>query len=326
MVDLAFLSQYVLTFPEATQKIFKLFQIIYLWFLNLSPKAKAAIKNAFDKTIDITIKVFLQLKAAYPFIMNLGDVPVNEWTQPSKYILNPITYIILLILPVSDQWEDFQTEKKVVFVGNQQIYALGTLSLVSAVYRRTGILLRVTCDEINYKIPVWKHLIQYFGTVTSNPENIKSLINNEDPVLFYPGGKKEFFKNRLETKYGLNFDQDMVDFVQNLAEENDYKIIPFGFIGASDMVTIVLDFPFGDRNIPIVLVKSYERQYLNVGSGNGRSFYDVSRQRNHALQRQIGDKNRYLLESTTKFISNVVKWSWNKILDVLSTEPKIKEL
>jgi predicted GNAT family acetyltransferase len=259
--------------------------------------------------------------------MKLGDGPIDQWREPRAAVLWIVSRLILFVFPVKDQWEVMIKEEsdKLIFVGNQQVYGLGTIPMVAVVYKRTGKWLRVVCDDLNFKILGWKHIIQLFGAVPFEIENLSVLVQNGDPILMFPGGRKEFLKARLDQKYSIHFDQDIVDFVQKIAETNQYKVVPFCSVGASDMVVIALDIPVGCINMPLIIPRSYQRQYLSVGLTNG-SFYQVSKHRKIALELQSSDKDRYLLVWCTKLVLRIAETCATTVSIFLQGNPKIKEI
>ncbi|KAI8895433.1 hypothetical protein BC833DRAFT_518701, partial [Globomyces pollinis-pini] len=220
----------------------------------------------------------------YPTIMQWGTKPIQNWNQPHWIILSPIARIYLFWFPSNSIWNDEQDstksleedqntldsksdESKLIYIGNQQVFGLGTLSIICSVYLKTGKWIRVMAEPSNFSIPIWKHVIEYFGAIDrSRPDAFNQVCESGHPILFYPSGSKEFYKSSIDSKYGIDFKEKHLFSVIHAMQYHGYSTIPFGMVGASDMVKILFNFPYNPKDftktIPIIMPISYQKQYL----------------------------------------------------------------
>ncbi|KAJ3300928.1 Transmembrane protein 68 [Blyttiomyces sp. JEL0837] len=131
--------------------------------------------------------------------------------------------------------------KKFLLVGNHQIWALDVPLKFAQIYLDTGIYIRSLTDRSHSTIPCWKHIVQYFGGVPGTRENCKKLMDAGEPILVYPGGALEVWKDERIPKYTLIW-KDRVGFAK-MAAEHGYVIIPFASVGFEDMIKIAFSIP-----------------------------------------------------------------------------------
>ncbi|KAJ3353406.1 hypothetical protein HDU91_005893 [Kappamyces sp. JEL0680] len=204
--------------------------------------------------------------------MKWGDKPVKDFAAPSSLVLAPVAFWTLFWFPLQVQWRaDPKTfSKKTIYVGNQQVYGNGTLSIIAAIYQKTGSMPRIVADPLNFKLPFWKHLIQYFGAVDrSQPDALEALCESGATIVYFPGSDKEFLKSSSSAPYDLDFNPQLLLEVLACQRNFGYHIVPFSSVGASDMVKTLFDVPYNPNDFsytfPVVVPVSYQRQYMVVG-------------------------------------------------------------
>ncbi|KAJ3269925.1 hypothetical protein HDV01_000812 [Terramyces sp. JEL0728] len=237
----------------------------------LSPRVKQNMLKALGLIRDLSLKSIEQMRKVYPSVMKIGTRRIEEWKQPHSIILHPLAYFVAFWFPVRDQWESVDNGDRIIYVGNQQVYGLGTLSFVAVVYFKTGKLVRVVTEGFHFTIPIWKHLIEYLGAIDATRANaIDQACESGHTLLIYPGGIKEFFKKADAQKYDLDFKEKHLLTVTRLLQTCEYTAIPFGNIGASDMVKVLFNVPVNpqdmQKTVPVVMPVSYQRQYIHFGS------------------------------------------------------------
>ncbi|KAJ3354007.1 hypothetical protein HDU83_006023 [Entophlyctis luteolus] len=115
-------------------------------------------------------------------------------------------------------------------------------------YFRTGIFMRAVIDELHNKIPIEKHIIQFGGAVPGSRENVEKMMEAGKPLIIYPGGMIEQWKDiRVVPKYTLVW-KDRAGFAR-LAAKHNYLIVPFASVGFEDMVTMKSGFQ-DSQNLP----------------------------------------------------------------------------
>ncbi|KAJ3251855.1 hypothetical protein HK103_002032 [Boothiomyces macroporosus] len=282
----------------------------------LSPRVKQNMYKALEIISDISIKSVDQMRKVYPSVMKIGTKPIEEWKQPHTIILHPLAYFVTFWFPVKDQWDSIENGDRIVYVGNQQVYGLGTLSFVAAVYFKTGKLVRVVTEGFHFTIPVWKHVLEYLGAIDATRVNAIDLAcQSGHTILIYPGGIKEFFKKAHTQKYDLDFKEKHLLAVTRILQTYEYSAVPFGNVGASDMVKVLFNVPVNpqdmQKTVPIIMPVSYQRQYIHFGKpisskDLGRPVYlplivGCTNSRDGALERQKREgEARYLLQTLHK--------------------------
>ncbi|KAH6573365.1 hypothetical protein BASA60_006088 [Batrachochytrium salamandrivorans] len=151
---------------------------------------------------------------------------------------------------------------------------IDTLSTLSIIFSKTGVLPRVILEPMHFKIPVWKHLIEYMGAVScEHPGAIEYLMSLEYPLLVYPGGRREFFRKKRDEKYSLEWRHielrtRVIDDLNTFAPKHEYLVVPVASIGVNDMLNIMCDCSWNPynlmRTIPLACPISYQRQYLTL--------------------------------------------------------------
>jgi hypothetical protein len=165
---------------------------------------------------------------------------------------------------------------------------------MSQIYLQTGKWPRLVADDLHFRIPLWKHMIEQFGAVPASSDILVNLAKLGHPVLVYPT------EHRLLE-------------VQSL---NSATIIPFASVGVNEMVKVLTKVPYnppdGTQKLTIAVPVSYERQYISFGAA---CTLDESADNVNGLVEQCvatraahGDK-RYLLQ----FIGKSLKFVGDKL-------------
>ena len=100
----------------------------------------------------------------YPKLLQVGKIEVEDWVQPSTIVLTPIANAITTIFPLDSNIDKVKIEDNTTLVGNDQIF-IGTLTIMSHVYLKTGKLPRPLISSSNFKIVGWKQFVEYFGCI-----------------------------------------------------------------------------------------------------------------------------------------------------------------
>lgn len=135
--------------------------------------------------------------------------------------------------------ENFKPDKPTLLVGNHSIYGFIDIPLlVAQLYKECGILVRSLADSTHYDVPVWRNMLDKFGSVEGTRENCSSLMRNGEHVLVFPGGAREVNKRKGE-QYQLTWKR-RTGFCK-MAIEHGYNILPFAAVGPDDAFDILVD-------------------------------------------------------------------------------------
>jgi hypothetical protein len=161
--------------------------------------------------------------------------------------------------------------RKVMFVTNHNLFGLELPFTLAAIYMQTGLFPRAITDRfridiinLDFLVPVWKHLFCYFGGFMGNREECNRVMEAGYPILVIPGGSAELIRAKKIPKYTLQW-KERKGFAE-LAIKHGYTLIPVSIVGIDDMFWHIFDFPlswimklFGykkvdkDLSVPIVL-------------------------------------------------------------------------
>jgi 1-acyl-sn-glycerol-3-phosphate acyltransferase len=110
--------------------------------------------------------------------------------------------------------------------------------LVRGLHERRGVFVRSLGDHLHFRVPLWRDLLNRFGTVEGTRENCHALMRAGESILVFPGGGREVFKRKGE-RYQLIW-KNRSGFVR-LAIEHRYPILPVAAVGAEECYDILLD-------------------------------------------------------------------------------------
>ena len=164
--------------------------------------------------------------------------------------------------------------KPVLFVANHSLLGFEYPLLLSYLWDKHDIFLRVLADHAHFSVPInAKFLRDTMGAVDGTRRNVDLLMARNEALFVYPGGARETLKKTTDEKYALAW-EGRTGFAA-MAIRWGATIIPISNFGTEDMVDIVADLPLGyipipylwgsDRSLPLVVPKRLERIYFCVG-------------------------------------------------------------
>jgi hypothetical protein len=349
------LTLFALKFPEIATFCYTLINKTTATIQSLSPNSRRNLEIIRLKIVKLVAFLTSYLLASYPFMLKIGEIGIDEWESPSANLLRFISFWILFWFPLTvddlreteyrqdelreqDEEERETRQKRLIFVGNQQVYSFGTVNILAYVYQKDKVLLRTVLDEFHFKIPIWKQTLQYFGCVADSKENLELLASLNYPILIFPGGLNEFSK--FNPSYNLDFNPSTLTNILEIANQYAYRLVPFGNVGAVDMYTSLITLPYSLNldTLPILIPSSYQRQYLTLQKQTKYSLkvpiylelvQDVTRMVEMSKHVQSLDQKRYLLVALYKLNCKfkeiffqkdgiLVKWSEGLIRGVKS--------
>ncbi|KAI8855231.1 hypothetical protein BC829DRAFT_412451 [Chytridium lagenaria] len=277
------LLAYALKFPEAARWLWNANVRIQTYLGTLSPDVRQKVIGIISWLAAFTVSLARLLSQAYDYIMAFPGADPAQWVQPSPLVLRPLTSVILFVFPVQDHWESLDPvtaeNAKVMYVANSGIFSLDAIPLIASIYQRTGTLPRRLTDHLHFKIPLWKHLIEYLGAIPgNNAEVIAKVMTAGYPIIMHPGGRREAFRLKSDPQTMPIWAQDRRDFVE-LATVHNYLIVPLAVVGPSEMIRPISEVriePFlwllNDREttphstavMPVPVPQSYQRMYAFV--------------------------------------------------------------
>lgn len=135
--------------------------------------------------------------------------------------------------------DNIDPQRPTLFVGNHTIYGMLDVPLLGyEIYQRKGVYIRGLADRMHYKIPVWRDIFKWIGSVVGTRENCSALMQSGAHIMVFPGGSREVAKRKGEA-YQLIW-KDRTGFAR-MAVEHGYRIIPFAAVGAEDCYDILID-------------------------------------------------------------------------------------
>ena len=135
--------------------------------------------------------------------------------------------------------DNIDPKRPTLFVGNHTIYGMLDVPLLGyEVYQRKGVYIRGLADRMHYKIPVWRDIFKWIGSVVGTRENCSALMDSGAHIMVFPGGSREVAKRKGEA-YQLIW-KDRTGFAR-MAVEHGYRIIPFAAVGAEECYDILID-------------------------------------------------------------------------------------
>ncbi|XP_026385554.1 acyltransferase-like protein At1g54570, chloroplastic isoform X1 [Papaver somniferum] len=139
------------------------------------------------------------------------------------------------------------SEGPVLFVGYHMLMGFDLAPLMSTFLEQKNILIRGIAHPMFFQNELEKRQldpsifdpIKILGAVPVSPTNFYKLLAEKSHVLLYPGGVREAFHGKGEEN--KLFWPSQSEFVR-VASRFGATIIPFGAVGADDLVDIVLDY------------------------------------------------------------------------------------
>jgi 1-acyl-sn-glycerol-3-phosphate acyltransferase len=162
----------------------------------------------------------------------------------------------------------------VLYVSNHSILGFEYPVLLSWLYDKHRIFLRVLADRSHFQIPLNAKLLRdYFGAVDGTRRNVDLLMARKEPVFVFPGGAREAFKRTTDDSYAL-FWEGKTGFAA-MAIKWGAQIVPVTNVGTEDMISVMADLPLGflpvpfvygtDRTLPMISWNKLEKLYFHFG-------------------------------------------------------------
>jgi len=183
------------------------------------------------------------------FVMPSDEAVEKAWkgTQGLRDIVSPVFYSVdpttgRVISGLGGLPEQIPG-KPILFVGNHQVLALETGLVVGTVFKEKGILMRGLGHPLLFSSEDFGggeangNIYQTFGAVPVSPRNTARLMQSGAAVLLYPGGIKETVPNRDKETLAW---PEQSEFIR-IAQRYNATIVPFGGIGAADLVRVLAD-------------------------------------------------------------------------------------
>ncbi len=214
------------------------------------------------------------------FDQSVDEAELLRFTPPPLLLLQSVTRFYRgFFSPVFLGRENLtigrgKPRRPTLFVSNHTIMGFDFPLLLSWLYEKEGIFLRVLADHSHFQIPVNGHVLRnMLGAVDGTRRNVDLLIGKGASVFVYPGGARETFKRTTDAKYQL-FWEGKYGFA-SVAIQHGVDIVPVVNLGTEDMVSVVADLPLGwlpvpflfgsDRTFPLIKPESLERIYYHFG-------------------------------------------------------------
>ena len=140
--------------------------------------------------------------------------------------------------PVFHGLDNIPADGPVLLVGNHNFLGIDTPVLWPELARTRGRLLRGLAENVLITVPGVRHLLQSIGCVRGNRENCRTLLEEGEMVLVFPGGGREAVRRKGE-KYVLKW-EGRTGFAR-MAIETGAPIVPLAMIGADDVYDIIFD-------------------------------------------------------------------------------------
>ena len=169
--------------------------------------------------------------------------------------------------------ENIDPKRPTLFVGNHTLYGMLDVPLLGyEVYQRKGVYIRGLADRMHYKIPVWREVFKWIGSVVGSRENCSALMQSGAHIMVFPGGSREVAKRKGEA-YQLIW-KDRTGFAR-MAVEHGYRIIPFAAVGAEDCYDILIDSNdiMGSRLVKWLKTTALGSKFI----GDGEQIFPLSR-------------------------------------------------
>ncbi|KAJ3149284.1 hypothetical protein HDU86_007007 [Geranomyces michiganensis] len=266
------------SFPQHAPAIYSVFARTHAFVSSLSPDVRSRITWAASTAGSLAAAATRKSVDVYSAVMAFPSTPPHEWAAPSRLVLSPLARLILLWMPVVQEWEGSTAdlgEKGALFVlEDRHVYGLDTPALQATIYMKTGKLVRFSVSPVHFRIPVWKHVLQYFGAVSGDTVT---------PMLLSAG-------------YYVVSDSVADSRFAAWALETGAAVVPLAALGVNDMFPVRAHIPIRivhtaasrtsavvprfvnplpvwltsdavrDAKVPVVLPRSWERQYMRFST------------------------------------------------------------
>lgn len=212
--------------------------------------------------------------------------PIKDWKHPPLWLCDALTWFFLDFIgpPVSIvNSQNISQTRRLMIVVNHSYLGLDIFFVIPIIYRITGKVPRSLADFAHFRVPVWGRYLQYFGALPGTRDNCVKLMENNDMILIYPGGRDEVLRSIHDDPYMPVWKQ-RTGFAK-VAAAQGYNVIPLAFIGLNDFLkpafsvsSRILIPILGDNNphfdyslrIPIILPTSlwFEKCYAIFGDAH----------------------------------------------------------
>lgn len=51
---------------------------------------------------------------------------------------------------------------------------------------------------VHFKVPIWSHMLTFFGAIVGDRQGCAELMKQGEPILVFPGGRKEVFRSKSD--------------------------------------------------------------------------------------------------------------------------------
>ncbi|KAI8813465.1 hypothetical protein BJ742DRAFT_903750 [Cladochytrium replicatum] len=249
-------------FPKSSSRIASILRTSSTAIYNLPPDIRSRVVKLLNAIRDLLCEIARWAHHWYNHFMAFPNRPAIAWKQPPGLILAPVASLLTTVAPIHQEWEDASlvsgNHGRVIYVANANFLALNILMIYAAVYKKTGKLARTVVDPIHFKVPVWKHILEFLGCVTGSwdtsitspydapPPSLSSftpeLLMAGHAFVVVPGGYREALRKRSDPKNALVWHCSVDGFASH-AVAHGYTIVPVASVGPDDMFTIVGEIP-----------------------------------------------------------------------------------
>jgi 1-acyl-sn-glycerol-3-phosphate acyltransferase len=238
--------------------------------------------------------------------------------KPEKWNVLPQNFILVLarlasaVMPVTviNKAGNLKS-KKIIFVANHQLFAMDCFGLWNAIINGTQIYPRGLVDRFHYYLPVWDRIVMAMGGILADKEQCVRAMDNNLPLLVFPGGANEGFRSGDRPPYSLHWG-NRKGFAR-LAARKGYTIVPISSIGIDDNFKILYHIPMyrlfkllGDNRpsnftVPIFVWNPFamQRQYVLIGEpipADGLADFGACEEEDIYIE-QVREKSKLAIEA-----------------------------
>jgi len=166
----------------------------------------------------------------------IGHRPSDTEIAAARALLEPWQ---ILTAPKFFGIDNVPRSRPFLLVGNHTLMGVLDVPLmIFGIHEHRGVVVRSLGDHLHFQIPLWRDLLERFGTVDGTRENCEALMRSGESILVFPGGGREVFKHKGE-RYHLIW-KNRVGFAA-MAIKHGYPIVPFAAVGAEECFDILVD-------------------------------------------------------------------------------------